>query len=85
MIFRNYGMTALFCVIIKGIMTDTGRGWKMGDNIFLKNSKKPELSDYMNFNVQSSLAGRSRYRYSEKQGTVPGCILQKICWTLLCL
>ena len=45
-------MTALFCVIIKGIMTDTGRGWKMGDNIFLKNSKKPELSDYMNFNVQ---------------------------------
>ena len=29
-------MTALFCVIIKGIMTDTGRGWKMGDNIFLK-------------------------------------------------
>ena len=24
----------------------------MGDNIFLKNSKKPELSDYMNFNVQ---------------------------------
>ena len=45
-------MTELFCVIIKGIMTDTGRGWKMGDNIFLKNSKKPELSDYMSFNVQ---------------------------------
>lgn len=63
MIFRNYGMTALFCVIIKGIMTDTGRGWKMGDNIFLKNSKKPELSDYMNFNVQAGGIWAMTYRW----------------------